>query len=229
MEIRQNQPKPNITITKLSEHGSQELGNSIYLSMRNMGTILLSCFKDIGSIICACVYHYKYASIFGALLLLIFTTLLYIQESTSQHPAPAFELAVLPMKNATGDESLNWVEFGLMTAIERSLASNREIHTIPLHEIMAKFTSYQTTAVAEKEMIKEIIDTLRASESMRNSYLVDTSLQRENDLFRLNYTVHMPNNASFSDNLVGEDPVLLAGSLGERIVRQLSGLKANHY
>ena len=161
-------------------------------------------------------------------LLLIPATLFYVLIPITPTAAPGRQLAVLPVQNATGDSSLDWVKLGLMTLIEQSLSSHSQISIIPYQKALTWIPdSEKQRRRKTPSPLKETNKTINISSFIENNYLVDTSLQRENGVFLLDYTLYRPGTEPLAGTLIGDDAVPLSNALGKHISTLLE--KEIHY
>ena len=157
-----------------------------------------------------------------ASLFLILATLFYVLNPLSPPTTPVRQLAVLPVQNATGNDSFNWVELGLMTLIEQSLSSHSGVPLLPYQKAITWIPDSERQKRRRTPSPHKVTSKIfNINYFIENNYLVDTSLQRENGVFLMHYTLYRPGAEPLTGTLIGDDAVPLSNALGKHIATHL--------
>ncbi|MFC1664357.1 tetratricopeptide repeat protein [Pseudomonadota bacterium] len=168
--------------------------------------------------------HYRKCIIIGVASFVIALastfTYMYQEKQATVRKGNTIQLAVLPFQNATGDNAFDWVELGLVTLIEQSVAGKPRIQLMPSKNIVS--------ALSQHDQPKAHTDTFKILRNKNSNagdfYLLAASLKLESGVFHIDYSIQhpLPSENIFSERIIGDSPTTLAKVLGERVVTKLN-------
>ena len=152
------------------------------------------------------------------LLLLAFFLVRQFSEPDVHAVTPNTRLALLPFQNETEENDHQWVEWGLRGLVAENLARRVDIHVVTARDTRKAFKSLDLlpNQPLSNGNLSDIQKYLGAS------VLVQARILREQNRFRIAYSVHTHEGRHSSWDLRGGNLPNMAGLLGEGILRALS-------
>lgn len=126
-------------------------------------------------------------------------------------------LAVLPVNNATGDASMDWVSTGLMALMTRMLQDGG-IETVSSREVagLAGEASLTELVATGSEFREKLARTAAAT------HVIGASLEDNNGLYRLTYTLAGADKRPMRRTMVGKEPTKLVKDVAETVIAMIA-------
>ncbi|HRQ64994.1 MAG TPA: winged helix-turn-helix domain-containing protein [Xanthomonadaceae bacterium] len=147
----------------------------------------------------------------AAALLLLATMLVWLwrgeRDGDFAIAAGDTRVAVLPVRNLTGDATRDWMQLGLMSAVAQILSVGGNLATLSATQVLDL-----VPVSGDDPLPPEAVTTLR--ERFRVSHVVAAELHKGQGNYRVSYVVHGPDGRQRRRSLIGADIEALARGMG---------------
>jgi DNA-binding winged helix-turn-helix (wHTH) protein/tetratricopeptide (TPR) repeat protein len=136
-------------------------------------------------------------------------------------PQEGGRVAVLPVTNATGDASYEWVRLGLMSLGSRLIETEGEIAVAPEGQVLLAVEAAgagKDSSGAPDEGLKS-----RLQRGLGVTHIVASQLASDGGLLRLSYAVHAMDGDTRRGTMVGHDATELTRGMARAVVATVSG------
>lgn len=162
-------------------------------------------------------YPWPWLGLTAALLLLTASLLWLWRSEQSDQLLPATaqtRVAILPLRNASGDPASDWLALGLMSAIAQILNEGGHIATVPPAEVLDAFPAGSPdTALAAADQ--------RLRLQRRASHVYSGVLHAGQGNYRVAYVLRGPDGRERRRSVVGADASALARAIGADLLALL--------
>jgi DNA-binding winged helix-turn-helix (wHTH) protein/tetratricopeptide (TPR) repeat protein len=141
-------------------------------------------------------------------------------------PFPAQEagrVAVLPVKNATGDPSFDWARLGLMSLGSRLIETEGELAVVPDSQLLLAVEASGETADPLDGPGADLRS--RLQRGLGATHIVASQLASDGGLLRLTYAVYAVDGVTRRGTMVGHDATELTRGMARAVVAAVSGRK----
>ena len=152
------------------------------------------------------------------LLAVVMLTLRLSRPSPLVAPESSARLAILPFRNLTEEEGLDWVEQGLQQMVATTLSSEPALDVTNPEQVVQ---TIERTGTSDADRLEgAALEAL--VRALSTDLLLATSVAREDDGFRLDYVVYDARGPLAHDFVLAPDPLTAARGLTEILAGRLA-------
>jgi len=130
--------------------------------------------------------YFASALVFIAIIAIAVLAIHFTRRPTVLTPSRVHRVAVLPFRNATGQPSQSWVEFGMMDFVARGLGVLTSANVVPPDDVMRAMRNLSLERSAELAPTQRV----RLLNALGADALIDGTVERDGDAYTVHYAAH---------------------------------------